>query len=446
MSARTAETSFLKITGTALAAVLLIAADAPQDRIDRYQRDRREAIEAAVAGDQAKVEAIYLDALALYPDVPGSYIRLARAQAALGKADAALANLHTYARMGLALDVANDPALKGLAELPAYRNDIAPLFEKNATPFGDVTSVATLTGDPDFIGEGLAHDGKDWLLSTVTGRTIVRLKDGRSSPFLKADAETGAIFGMAIDPKRGVLWAAEAWGKDLPGGSGAPRTGLLKVSLADGRILARIPLPEDGERRQLGDVVIAEDGVVYASEAIRGGVWRLKVGETALERLTENAMISAQGMAICPGGNALLVADYSTGLHRLDLTTGEIASLGGLRAGMAGTDGLVAAPDVDFGLRAASPLPFAVIATQNGVSPQRVLMLRISPDCREVEDSIPVAANLPLMDDLSLAAMHDGAVVFVGHARWAERDQAGALTRPPEPIRVLRAVLPRTDY
>lgn len=445
MSARTGRTLFLKVGMTALAAVMLIAADAPRERIERYQRDRREAIEAAVARDLAKVEAMHADALSLFPDVPGSYIRLARAQAAQGKLDEALANLGRYARMGLTLDVAGDPALKALVDLPAYKRDVAPLLAENAMPFGDLSPVATLMGDPDFIGEGLAHDGKGWLLSTVTGRTIVRLDGGRSTSFLQADAETGAIFGMAVDAPRGLLWATEAWGKDVPGGSGAPRTGLLKVSLAEGRILARVPLPEDGQRRQLGDVVVAKDGTVYASEAIGGGVWRLKPGDAALERLAEGAMISAQGMAICPGGKALLVADYSTGLHRIDLATGEIAPLGGKRAGLAGTDGLVAAPGVDFGLRRVSPLPLAVIVTQNGVSPQRVMLLRISPDCREVEDSVLVAANLPLMDDLSLAAMHDGAVVFVGHARWAERDQAGAPARPPEPIRVLRAVLPRTD-
>jgi hypothetical protein len=151
-------------------------------------------------------------------------------------------------------------------------------------------------------------------------------------------------------------------------------------------------------------------------------------------------------MAVCQGETAMLVADYSTGLHRLDLTTGEIAPLAGLRTGLAGTDGLVVAPGVDYGLHNASPPPLAVIATQNGVSPQRVMLLRISADCREVEDADLVAANLPGVDDVALAAVDRGEVVFVGHARWADRGEDGKLALPePQPIRVFTATLPRTS-
>lgn len=441
MSARTA-----RILATALAAVFLIAADAPETRLEQYQRLRREGVAAAQAGDLAKAEDALRQALDLYPDVPGSYIRLARVQAAAGNTDEALRNVQLYAGMGLKLDLTRDPALKRLTELPDYPG-IARILEDNALPFGDVTPIATLDGVPEFIGESVVHDGKGWLLGTVSGRAIVRLDGDKASPFLETDPRTGAIFGMAVDPKRGVLWAAEAWGEELPGGTGASRTGLLKVSLADGRVLSRVAPPDDGAKHQFGDVVLAADGTAYATDSVGGGVWRLKAGGARLEPLVApGAMSSPQGMAICPGGKALLVADYSTGLHRVDLSSGEIVPVEGLMAGLAGTDGLIAATGVVFGKRNARPQPFAVVATQNGVSPQRVLLLRIRSDCREVEDSVLVAANLPGLDDLTLATMHDGGVVFVGHARWAERGEDLKLTTPtPPPIRVFRAVLPRTS-
>ncbi len=438
MSARTART-----LATALAAIFLIAAEAPETRLEQYQRLRREGVAAAQAGDLAKAETALSEALKLYPDVPGSYIRLARVQAAAGKTDAALANLAAYAGMGLRFDPARDPALKGLTALPEYEQ-IGATFEESGMPFGDLTPIATLTGDPEFIGEGLANDGKGLLLSTVSGQTIVRLEGDKTSPFLKTDPETGAIFGMAVDHKRGVLWAAEAWGDDLPGGAGASKTGLLKVSLKDGQILARFYLPEDGGKHQFGDVAVAPDGAAYATDSVGGGLWRLKAGGVRLEQLVgPGQYASPQGMAFCRNGKALLVADYSTGLHRVDLATGQTAPLGGLRTGLAGTDGLLAAPGVD-GLRNASPLPFGVIATQNGVSPQRVMLLRISADCREVEGADLVAANLPGLDDITLAAVDKGEVVLVGHARWADRGPDGKLALPaPQPIRVFRATLPR---
>ena len=440
MSARTG-----KVLLTTLSAVLLIAAGAPETRLEQYQRLRREGVAAAQAGKLAEAEDALRQALDLYPDVPGAYIRLARVQAAAGKTDEALRNVQLYAGMGLTLDLNRDPVLKGLVELPAYR-EFAPLFEDNAKPFGDVTTVATLSGDPEFIGESVVHDGRGWLLSTVSGRTIVRLEGDAASPFLKADAETGAIFGMAVDRGRGLLWAAEAWGQDVPGGSGPAKTALLKVSLADGRILARLILPDDGGKHQFGDVALARDGTVYATDSVGGGVWRLRTGAAALERLVApGVMVSPQGMAICPGDRSMLVADYSTGLHRIDLSPGETTPLEGLMAGLAGTDGLVGAPDVNFGLRRATPQPFAVIVTQNGVSPQRVMLLRIGSDCREVEASLLVAANLPGVDDVTLATLHGNGVVFIGHARWAERGGDLKLATPtPDPIRVFRAVLPPT--
>lgn len=448
MSARTARAAFLKIGGTALAAVLLLAFAGPETRLEQYQRLRREGVAAAQAGDAAKAEAALAAALQLYPDVPGSYIRLARLQATTGKADAALANVAIYARMGLRLDVERDPALRSLTALPGWP-EVAAIFERNGTPFGDLTPIASIENDPEFIGESVVHDGKGWLLSTVSGRTIVRLGDGgATTPFLKTDADTGAIFGMAVDRKAGVLWAAEAWGEGVPGGWGAAKTALLKVSLANGKVLARVFLPDDGGKHQFGDVTLAPDGAVYATDSVGGGVWTLKAGGVKLEPLlAPGVMASPQGMAICAEGKALLVADYSTGLHRIDLKTGASAPLGGLRTGLAGADGLVAAPDVGYNLRNASPLPLGVVVTQNGVSPQRVMLLRISPDCDEVEGAELVAANLPGVDDLTLATMYEGRAVFIGHARWAERGDDGKLAVPaPGPIRVFSAALPRTKF
>ncbi len=440
MSARTA-----RIALTALAAIFLIAADAPETRLEQYQRLRREGVTAAQAGELPKARAALEAALALYPDVAGSYIRLARVQAAAGDHEAALKNLTTYAFMGHVLDVDRDPALKTLMALPGYA-EVAAKMAESARPAGEIRELTSISGEPEFIGEGLANDGKGWLLSTVSGRTILRIGPAGGERFLEADGATGALFGMAADTKRGLLWAAEAWGQGVPGGSGPSRTGLLKVSLAGGRILARFALPDSGGKHQLGDVAIAGDGAVYATDSVEGGVWRLQPDGAQLERVVApGQMMSPQGMAFCPGETAMIVADYSTGLHRVELASGKVQPLGGLRTGLAGTDGLVAAPDFDFNLKRASPLPMAVIVTQNGVLPQRVMLLRISPDCRVVEDAAVLAAGRSGMDDLTLAAVSGDEVVFVGHARWAARGADGRLTTAaPAPIQLWSLTLPGT--
>ncbi len=442
MSARTA-----RIVAAAAAAILLGAAaepGAPAGRFDTYLQLRKEAAEAVAAGDLAVAESRLVEALALYPDTPWSHVRLARVQAAAGKTTEALESLGRFAGMGGVLDVDSDPALAPLKALPGWR-EIGTIMLDNARPIGEPVEVARVADRPDWIGEGLVHDGKGGLLlSTVSGRTIVRLRDGRIEPFLQADAGTGALFGMAVDRRRGLLWAGEAWGAGVPGGEGPARTGLLKVSLADGRILGRVAMPGAGERSQFGDLAVSDNGAVYASDA-SGGVWRLKAGAGALERLLAPGGIgSPQGLAVCPGGRALLVADYSSGLHRLDLETGELVALQGLMAGLAGTDGLVAAAGFRFTSRAASSGAFAVVATQNGATPQRVVLLRINRNCTELEQAEPVAANHPGVDDLTHVAVDGTTVTFVGHARWAARAQDLTLARPdPGPILLFSAPLPQ---
>lgn len=452
MSARTG-----RAFGAVLAALFLIAAAEPESRLEQYQRLRREAVAAVQAGDLVKAEDAFGAALALYPDVPGSYIRLARVQASAGALESALSYVRIYASMGLLLDIERDPALKALTALPDYPK-VAARFAANAKPTGEVQDFATIRSDPEFIGEGLVPHDKGWLLSTVSGRTIVRLTPTGAMPFLKADAETGAIFGMDADRRpgfhSGFLWAAEAWGEGVPGGVGPSRTGLLKVSLGDGRILARFPLPDDGGKHQFGDVVVAKDGTVYATDSVGGGVWRLKAGEAKLQRIVApGRMASPQGMVLCPGERAMVVADYATGLHRVDLVSGETRLLEGLTTGieslptgLAGTDGLIRAPAMDArGLSAGWPLRLGVIAIQNGVSPQRVVVLRISGGCDWIDDATVLAANLPGMDDLSLAAVDGREVVFVGHARWDARDGDGKLTTPtPDPIRLFSLTLQPT--
>jgi hypothetical protein len=416
--------------GTALAALLLTAAAAPESNLEQYFRLRGEGAKAAQANDLVTAEVRFEQALALYPTAPGSFIRLARVEVAAGKPQEAIAHLAEYARLGLVWNIPGDPVLKALVAEPAFAPVAARLAE-NAQPVGQVTRVATL-GPAGAVNEGVAPDGDGWLVSAVAGRSIIRVGAVGRSDLLTPDTETGGLFGLATDARRGVLWAAESRGPGIPGsgpGSGAPRrTGLLKLSLKDGRVLARFLVPDDGEDHQIGDVTVDDDGTVYASDSIGAVIYRLLPGEAQLKPfLTTKDMASPQGMAICPGTGSMVIADYSTGLHRLDLKTGVLTPVGGLRAALAGTDGLFRV-EYDFHMRSASPHPVALVAVQNGVSPQRLMFLRLSLDCEELEDATVLAANLAETDDLTLGVDGGGRVLFIGASGWADRDGDGKLT------------------
>jgi streptogramin lyase len=150
-----------------------------------------------------------------------------------------------------------------------------------------------------FIAEGVAAgaDGKP-LVSAVAGRTIVRLDARRVKAWLRPGrlAPVGGLFGMAADPKRNRLWVAEVFGKAAPGQTGPNRSSILEVELSSGRALARHPAPTgDDDAPTLGDVAIAADGSVYASDSTGGGIYHLPPGGGALRRFARTGLRSPQG-------------------------------------------------------------------------------------------------------------------------------------------------------
>lgn len=429
MSARTARAIL-----TALVAVALMAADAPETRLEHYQRLRREGVAAAQAGDLPRAEAALAAALRLYPDVPGSYIRLARVQVAAGKTNAALASVKAYAGMGLTLDVASDPVLRLLLDIPEFA-PVAALLKSNAEPGRETSQLARLE-PAGAVFEGVVRYEDSFLVSSVAARTLFRVSDqGAIETFLAPDDETGGLFGMAIDRPHDSLWIAEAREAGLPGSTGPARTGLLRISLSRRAVVARYSLPDDRVRRRLGDVVLAEDGTVYASDSVGAAIFRLKPGATTPELVIQSrAMASPQGLAICADGKSLVVADYSTGLHRVDLVTGEEALVSGPSLGLAGSDGVLR---IDHshepgatGRASRHPAPMDLVVTQNGVTPERLLHLRLTRDCRAVLDASVLTQGRPGHRDLTLATQSADRIVFIGSSGWADYGDEGRLATP----------------
>lgn len=415
MSARTG-----RVFGTALAALILTAAAEPESRLEQYQRLRTESVAASQAGDLATAEARMEAAHDLFPTSPGTLIRLSLIEIAAGKRQEALDHLWDYVHLGLSWDF-SEPRFSVLAEVPDPKiraNFIALASVSGANKVAYMTGaqpVVTLP-DPGEVYEGLARQGKGWLISSVSKRSITRYDPaGGFTPFFTPDNETGGLFGMAADPEHNVLWVAESRGPGIPGSTGQARTGLLKLNLKTGNLIARFFVADDGGKHQIGDILLGPDGTVYASDSLGSTIWRLAPGSPKMERIaTSREIASAQGMTLCPDGKALVVADYSSGLHRIDLADGGDELIGGVKAALQGTDGLLALPGGD------------IIGIQNGVTPQRVLRLTLSAGCRSVT-AIKVLAAGGRLDDASLGALGEGDVVVVGQSGWAYRDGDGKL-------------------
>lgn len=413
----------IRAVSLTLAAALCVAAAAPESRLEQLFRLRKEAGAAAHANDIAKAESLLEEALALYPTSPGSLIRLARVEVAADKPAEAVAHLRAYADLGLTWDIPGDKALSTLAARPDFAA-VAAKLKANAEPVGELTAMGDIDA-PDQVVEGIVWRGGGWFISSVSGRKILQVAE-TTDPYPTKGGPVGAVFGMSMgtDPhrKETFIWAAEADGPGIPGSTGPAANALLKIDFFSGELLTRYPVPDDGKRHQLGDVLVLDNGDVIASDSFGASLYRLKKGGKALELLlASNEIGSPQGMAAC-GKDSLLVADYSTGLHRLDLKSGKLELLGGEPVALAGTDGLIRIRDPK-GL--AGRWPMAYVVTQNGVSPPRILQLKVSEDCRRITGVRTLAANLPELADITLATQVSEYVAFVGGSGWAGVDADG---------------------
>ena len=59
-----------------------------------------------------------------------------------------------------------------------------------------------------------------------------------------------------------------------------------------------------------------------------------------------------------------------------------------------------------------------LIGVQNGTHPNRVVRMELSDDGHRITDVAAVAANSPLMSDLTLGVLHDGWFFFNANGQW----------------------------
>ena len=404
------------------------AQQGPETDVAAFQRLRAEAVAAADAGDLTTAAARLAEADARIPNHPGLMLMQARVAAAAGRPAEALALAQRYADTGLSMNLGGDPALADLSEQPGFEA-LAATVEANRAPVGAhrLTPLAAVAGGG--LVESVARDearGR-WLVALVRGRTIVALDDaGAVSPWLGDDPSVGGVLGLAMDAGAGVLWAATSPVPPAVSGLAAdaprPAAALLKIDAASGRVLARYPAPGG---QMLGDVTLGPDGVVYVAG---GDLFQLKPGREALEvLLPAGQMRSPQGMAVTPDGAALIVADYSSGLWRVERASGAAVRLEApANASLIGVDGLTS--DGRF-----------LYALQNGTAPQRVLRLTPDANWSRIGAVEVLAANLPQIEEPTTGLVHGGELVFVSRSQWSDTDREGALRTPtPEPALISR--------
>lgn len=341
------------------------------------------------------------------PQHPTLLYRLAVALEKNGQREEAARALERVAAMGFVYDADKDFAHERYAAIRAR-------MARNGRPIGSARHEFTIER-LGLIPEGMAWDGKRFFVSSVRMKTI--FADGKEL----ATAPWG-VFGMAADPKRGVLWATTTALPQVEGfvPEDKGKSALLRIDLRSGRVLETLAV--EGAHH-FGDVTVAPDGEVYVSDSASPVVYRVR--GNALEPFVRKDFVSLQGLAVV--GRTLYVADYSKGLFAIDRRTLDVHPLAvPANVSLLGVDGLYAVDGQ------------TLVATQNGTNPNRILRIRLAPGGLRVLAVETLLANVPELGDPTLGVVANGRFYFNARAQW---DLFGDDGKISDPLKLSEAVV-----
>lgn len=356
-----------------------------------------------------------------FPNSAGMQRRRLSAAIASGDAAEGLSAMRRLASMGAALSPADQARARPLVGAAASAQ-LAACFSANAQPAARSRLYAHLPAEQRLV-EGLLWDPERRRLfatSVVGGRIVPVGGEGAPSEPL------GSLLGGAYDSASRRFLIATAPLGFAPAGQ-QPFAGLLSVDPDDLGDVTRIRAPAGATP---GDVAVAADGTVFASDGLSGAVYRCRAGCTTLELwLPAGTFFSAQGLAVSADQRLLYVADRRYGLAAVELATGRVLRVeGGPGVMLDGMDGLL--------LHGGD-----LIATQTAYAPQRIVRLRIARDGLSVMRVDLLERAHPEWGELGLAAIDGNRLIYVADAQWARWGAGGVPTgeapAAPTPIRSL---------
>ncbi|HLK54877.1 MAG TPA: hypothetical protein VKU42_15560 [Candidatus Angelobacter sp.] len=367
---------------------------------------------------------------------PRYLLTVASVEAHLGHKAEALQWLEKFAATGLSYDIAKDDDLKTLLADEAGQK-LAAQMKENNRPIDKAEFVCTLP-QADTMPEDITYiksaDSKNtgsFIVSSIQHRTAYRVSlpkaGGKECAMqelpLPEDVKRWPTLAVSVDPKRKVLWMTTS---AMPGFSGFPKKDegkalLLEVDAASGKVLHRFS-PNTTGPAVLGDMSVTDDGTVYVTDSIGGGVYRLRGNpDTAKLEKIADGLFSPQTPVLARDGKRLFVADYTLGIAVIDLVApGKVSYLPHPEnVAVVGLDGLYRSGD-------------SLIGIQNGTEPNRILRLRLNQEQTEIIGSDVIEQATERMGDPTHAVAVDGWFYVSANVGWSKVDDNTGKLKPEE--------------
>ncbi|NOT08520.1 MAG: hypothetical protein HOP28_09980 [Gemmatimonadales bacterium] len=355
-----------------------------------------------------------------WPAQPAYVLAYAALSARVQDTAETVRTLQYLADMGLSVDLAGDEDFAAVRDAPAVKA-LAPRLAANAAPLAKSTLAASLT-ELDFFPEGISHDPRKnvWYVASIRHRKVARVsKDGTAEDFIK-EGQDGlwGVFGVRADPGSGTLWVTTAAIPQVadyaPADSG--RSGIFAFDLETGRLKARYLLPVSPAGHLLGDLTVAPNGDVYATDSRDPVIWRILKGSDQVQEFVRDPLFrSLQGPAVDPSGRMLYVADWSHGVLGVDLNTRQVWALPTPpRSTVLGIDGMVWHKG-------------ALIGVQNGTTPNRVVRLALDGTGHRITEVQILDRNSELAPGATIGTLWGDRYFYIANSQWDDYDNAGKL-------------------
>jgi len=299
------------------------------------------ATEAAGRGDWESARDSFLAGLEAAPTAPALLFHVAHAQARLGEFDACREHLEAAIRLGATTDLTADEAYAEVIHQPEFQ-DLTHRLLANGVPHPPAEIVHRFE-DAELWPEGIAFDEAtgDIFIGSIHRHAIYRLTHDGVVEELGTSSEDGLmeVLGIWVDSDRRTLWAATgegAWREPL---DGPPRKNeLVRYDLNTAQLDGRWVVPDD-ELRMLNDVAVGPDGTAWATESLRGELFRVGPGgELDLFRRYPE-LVFLNGIAISEDDGAIYLGHFA-GLSVVSPLDGSKIDIGGKEVTLGMVDGL----------------------------------------------------------------------------------------------------------
>ncbi len=397
-----------------------------QNPLEQARVLRKQAAALENNGDFAGASKAFERALLLQPGHRSYWLNLALLAEKSGHRANAIGWLEKFTQAGLYFPPQRLANALGVAMDDADYAAVLRALDHNNSPLGQ-TSIRARVAANDVLVEGIALDPKSGrtFVSTIVGRSILMAEEnGEFTNFVHDDPRLRSLFSLAIDRRRNLLWVTSGTIENTPLDEGeSPASGLYAFDLDTGKSAHAFDMSEHA--KMLGDLTLGADGCLYASDGLGGAVFRFSANGRRWKKLeTGNVFSSPQGIAFL--GDSMFVADYSTGLVRVDQKQKTAQLLPApLNTSLIGLDGLIAHKG-------------KLIGIQNGASPMRIVQITLSEDQSAIAAVDVLLQNDKNMEDPTQGVIENDNLHFIGNAQWARFPTDGSAPKTPrEPTRIL---------